>query len=171
MKLKTFALGGIVAAILSGCGVTFESFEDLTPEERGIKVCYATKGLRMAMDSCDRYLKDIPAIEEDIKRGYAIVEECGYEEQEDGYDEECYPLSNGGKECKRIPRMKAVEQCDEMKHAIDIGEETDRIRSLHEMREGCQEQMRLVIKTCIEETSKMTPEDAYKLYERNAAME
>lgn len=100
-KLPYILALAAAATLLAGCSTPQSEFFDLTPEQRGIKVCYASKQLRFAIKSCNRYLKNIPAVEETIKRGYTTTKECAYEEVEDGTDEYCWPLANGGKQCKK----------------------------------------------------------------------
>ena len=154
------------ATLLAGCSTPQSEFFELTPEQRGIKVCHASKQLRFAIKSCERYLKDIPAVEETIKRGYTTTKECAYEEVEDGTDEYCWPLANGGKQCKKVPRYKAVEKCTEIKNDIDVAAEKDRIRSMHEAKENCDNQMRFVVQTCIEQAGMLPPEEAFALYQK-----
>lgn len=156
----------IGAVVLAGCSTPQSDFMNLTPEQRGIKVCHASKQLQFAIKSCDRYLRDIPEVEETIKRGYTLSKECTYEEVEDGTDEYCWPLANGGKRCKKVPRYKSVEKCTDIKNDIDVAAEKDRIRSMREAKENCDQQMRFVVKTCIEQAGQIPPDEAFAMYQR-----
>ena len=154
------------AVVLAGCSTPQDDFMNLTPEQRGIKVCHASKQLQFAIKSCDRYLRGIPEVEETIKRGYTLSKECTYEEVEDGADEYCWPLANGGKRCKKVPRYKSVEKCTDIKNDIDIAAEKDRIRSMREAKENCDNQMRFVVRTCIEQAGQLPPDEAFAMYQK-----
>ena len=165
-KLPLFAALALASSLLIGCSTPQSDFMNLSAEQRGIKVCHASKQLQFAIKSCDRYLRDIPEVEETIKRGYTLSKECTYEEVEDGADEYCWPLENGGKRCKKVPRYKSVEKCTDIKNDIDVAAEKDRIRSMREAKENCDNQMRFVVRTCIEQAGQLPPDEAFALYQK-----
>lgn len=156
----SIVLLGLLA--VAGC-VTLQDFEDMSAEERAIKVCDQRTDLKALRNDSYTLEQAIADSSQALRRGYRVLSECQDYEVQTGTRTECKTLEYGV-ECEERVLFETRQRCTDTRVPINAALERSNLSVWQEELEITRATLARETQACFDHVVSLTAEEAFRLY-------